>query len=155
MDKIKIRYTDGKTAKRNYPDDSIPWDTVEEIEILPGAIAPGSMAELCRGILERTENREKTVVRIGVVDLTEEARKARNAYCRKWRQKNRERVNAYCRKWRHDNPEHVKEYRRAYIEKNREKINAYNKKWQHDNPEKVRQYNERTWARKAEEMKQA
>ena len=140
MDKIKIRYTDGKTAKRNYPDDFISWDKVEEIEILPGDIAPGSMAELCRGILERTENREKTVVRIGVVDLTEEARKAKNAYYKKWRQENRE---------------HVKEYRRAYIERNREKINAYNRKWRQENPDKVRQYEETTWERKVKKTKQA
>ena len=50
--------------------------------------------------------------------MTEEARKAKNAYHKKWRQENRE---------------HFKKYRRAYYEKHKEHIKAYNSKWRREN----------------------
>lgn len=56
--------------------------------------------------------------------MTEEARKARNAYQR--------------------------EYRR----KNKEKLAAYNKEWNQKHPEKRKEYAERFWERRAAEMEQ-
>lgn len=140
MDKIKLKYKDGQTVKRNYPNDSIAWDKVEEIEIIPAEIAPGSMAGVCRGILQSIENQEKTVIRIGVIDLTEEARKAKNAYCKQWRE---------------NNQEHVRQYRRAYYEKNKEHIKAYNSKWRRENKDRMKKNLEAFYERKAREMKEA
>lgn len=140
MDKIKLKLKDGKTMKRNYPDDSISWDRVEEIEILPADIRPGTMAGLCREIMEHLDGQEKNVIRIEVKNLTEEARKWRNAYLKQWREKN---------------PERYREYRRAYYEKNKEKIKAANSEWRRKNRDKVRKNLEAFYERKAQEMKEA
>lgn len=52
-------------------------------------------------------------------------RKAKAAYMRAWRQKNRDKVLEYSR--------------------------AYNKKWRRRNKDKVKEYNRRYWLKKAQE----
>jgi len=51
------------------------------------------------------------------MELSQEAREARRAYKRRWREKNRERIREYDRKWRKRNPDKVKEYERRRWEK--------------------------------------
>lgn len=67
--------------------------------------------------------------------LTDEAKNARRAYMRQWRQENRISVREYSRNWR-----------RA----NREAMNRYAKAWRDANPDKVKAYREAYWQRKAE-----
>ena len=47
-----------------------------------------------------------------------------------------------------------KAYMREWKAKNREKLQDYQKKWRKENPEKVKQYNETYWAKKAAELEQ-
>lgn len=54
--------------------------------------------------------------------LSEEVRKARNEYMRK--------------------------YMAEYRKKNRERLNAQRREWAKDNPEKIREYQERFWSKK-------
>lgn len=49
--------------------------------------------------------------------LTEEAKAARRAYARKYREKNRERINAQHKKWRDSNPDKVKANAARYWER--------------------------------------
>ena len=49
--------------------------------------------------------------------MSEEAKKARREYHRKWREKNRERYNEYQRRWREKNKDRIKEYQRKYWER--------------------------------------
>jgi hypothetical protein len=56
---------------------------------------------------------------MGVIDVTNEAIRARKIY--------------------HQNYQHT----------NRDKLNEYQKKWRSEHPEKVRQYNEQYWERKS------
>lgn len=49
--------------------------------------------------------------------LSEQAREARNAYMREWKEKNREHVNAYMRNWKKNNPEKVKQYTKNHWER--------------------------------------
>ena len=51
------------------------------------------------------------------MELSQEAREARRAYKRRWREKNRERIREYDREWRKRNPDKVKEYERRRWEK--------------------------------------
>lgn len=48
------------------------------------------------------------------MQLSEEARLARNAYMREYRRKNKERVNEHKNRWRKKNPEKVAEYNKRY-----------------------------------------
>lgn len=54
------------------------------------------------------------------MDMTAEARAARNAYMREYRLKNRDKVNAISRRWRRNNPDKVKECNVLYWEKKAE-----------------------------------
>ena len=49
--------------------------------------------------------------------MSEEAKRARREYNRKWREKNRERYNEYQKRWRKKNKDRIKEYQRKYWEK--------------------------------------
>lgn len=49
--------------------------------------------------------------------MVEEARKARAAYAREYREKNRERLNDYRRRWNMKNPDKVKRYQETYWKK--------------------------------------
>ena len=51
------------------------------------------------------------------MELSDEAREAKNRYQREWRKKNRERWNAYQREWKKNNPEKVKEHTRRHWER--------------------------------------
>ena len=63
MDKITVRYQNGDTIERNYPDDPVEWNAVEEIEIDPADIKPGTMADLCLDIMARfADQQEKAAV---------------------------------------------------------------------------------------------
>ena len=59
---------------------------------------------------------ESRVKLIGVDNVTEAARQARNKYQREYREKNLERIRAYRREWARKNPEKIKEYRARYWE---------------------------------------
>lgn len=45
-------------------------------------------------------------------------------------------------------------YQKAYRERNIERIREYEKEWRHKNPDRVRATMERYWQKKAEQMKQ-
>ena len=49
--------------------------------------------------------------------LSQEAREARRAYKRRWREKNRERIREYDREWRKKNQDKVREYEKRYWER--------------------------------------
>lgn len=49
--------------------------------------------------------------------MSDEAKKARNEYQKKWREKNRERLREYHKKWRKENKEKVNEAINRYWEK--------------------------------------
>lgn len=49
--------------------------------------------------------------------MTQEARDARAAYMREYRQRNKDKLNAYARQWRKDNPEKVASYSEKQWEK--------------------------------------
>ena len=55
------------------------------------------------------------------VKLTERARAARNAYQRKWRKANAQKVReyqaSYLKKWRQANPQKIREYQASYWER--------------------------------------
>lgn len=51
------------------------------------------------------------------MNLSPEARAARNAYKRQWAAKHRDKANAYQKKWRSKNPGKVQEYNARYWER--------------------------------------
>jgi hypothetical protein len=51
------------------------------------------------------------------LELSKEAREARNQYARNWRQNNKEKVKAYIRKYRAENPEKLKEWAAKHWER--------------------------------------
>ena len=93
-------------------------------------------------------------------------KKKRQAYDRKYREKNPEKVRAYSRKYREKNPEKVRAYdhkyrqenlerikarQRKHYEKNREEISARQRKHREENGEKIRaRERERYHAKKKE-----
>jgi hypothetical protein len=48
------------------------------------------------------------------MNLTAEARAAKQEYMAKWRSRNREKINAYHRTWRKENPDKVQHYYENY-----------------------------------------
>lgn len=61
------------------------------------------------------------------MDMTAEARAAKNAYMREYRTKNRDKCNANSRRWRRNNPEKVRECNIRYWERKAEEAaNAVN-----------------------------
>ena len=51
------------------------------------------------------------------MNLSEEAREARNAYMREWKRNHRDKCNRYQNKWRSENPDKVAAYNREYWER--------------------------------------
>jgi aromatic ring-opening dioxygenase catalytic subunit (LigB family) len=49
--------------------------------------------------------------------MTEQAKKARNAYMDEWRKKNRQKVRAYMKTWRTENKDKIEQYTNSYWEK--------------------------------------
>lgn len=61
------------------------------------------------------------------MEMTPEARAAKNEYMREYRKKNRDKCNANSRRWRRNNPEKVKACAIRYWEKKAEEAeNAVN-----------------------------
>lgn len=56
------------------------------------------------------------------MELTSEMRKARNAYMRAWRAKNREHTRNYGKAWRQAHPEKIKEYQDRYWQRKAEEL---------------------------------
>jgi len=56
--------------------------------------------------------------------LSEEAKKARREYMRKYREKNRERINKTKREWARNNPEKIKEYTVRHWEKQAQELES-------------------------------
>lgn len=54
--------------------------------------------------------------------MTEEAKKARREYARKYREQNRSRINAKHKEWRNRNPDKVKANTTRYWERKAEKL---------------------------------
>lgn len=54
------------------------------------------------------------------MEMSEEARAAKNAYMREYRLKNRDKCNAISRRWRRNNPEKVKACNIQYWERKAE-----------------------------------
>lgn len=87
--------------------------------------------------------------------MTEEQKKKRQEYNRRWREKNKEKVYAANKAWREDNREHVnahaKSYRinnldkfaktrKKYYDSNTDKVQARNKAWRESNPDWEKEY---------------
>lgn len=73
------------------------------------------------------KNVEKIILERGLyMGLSEQAKKQRREYMKKWREKNRE---------------HVLKYQREYM-----------KDWRKENKERIDQYNENYWNKKAAEL---
>ncbi len=49
--------------------------------------------------------------------MTDEAKKARLEYQRKWQEENRDQVNEYQREYRSKHPDKVKQYNQSYWER--------------------------------------
>jgi YesN/AraC family two-component response regulator len=58
------------------------------------------------------------------MELSNEAREAKNAYIREWKRRNREKINAYHRKWRKKNPDKIKKYNQDYWERKAGQTNS-------------------------------
>jgi hypothetical protein len=55
--------------------------------------------------------------------ISEEAKKARRDYMRKWREKNKDRVREYHRQWRKENPDKIAAAQERYwIKKYKESV---------------------------------
>lgn len=53
----------------------------------------------------------------GVLYMTEQAKRARNAYLQAWRRQHPEQVRSYNKKWRDKNPEKVRQAKERYWER--------------------------------------
>lgn len=56
--------------------------------------------------------------------MTDEARKARNAYAQEWRDKNRDHVREYQKKWRDSNRDKVREATARYWERKAKEMSS-------------------------------
>lgn len=66
-------------------------------------------------------------------------------YCKKYRQKNKERIKEYNRKYRKENPEKVKKWDKKWYQEHREEKKEYCKKLYQKNSDKIKEKaNERT-----------
>jgi DNA-directed RNA polymerase specialized sigma subunit len=59
------------------------------------------------------------------MELSKEAREAKNAYQREWRHKNRNKANAYLKKWRKMNPDKIRKYQQDYWERKAAKSESF------------------------------
>jgi hypothetical protein len=65
------------------------------------------------------------------------------AICRRWREKNPDKVRDNNARWRREHPEVLRTASRNWKARNAEQVRAYNKKWHEDNPGKHGEYNKK------------
>lgn len=67
--------------------------------------------------------------------MNDQAKKLRNEYAKKYREKNKDKLKAYQKEWRNAH---------------REELNEKRRQWAKDHPDKIKEYNDNYWERLAE-----
>jgi GrpB-like predicted nucleotidyltransferase (UPF0157 family) len=73
-------------------------------------------------ISKLSNNLDFKYLNFNIMELSKEAKEAKNAYQREWRRRNPEKQRMYLNKWLKKNPEKRKQYQQRYWERKAQKI---------------------------------